>query len=359
MLFIFILFFTSFPLVGTVGAEEAGSVNVESHKKPVRGRLERVSDESIQGLKWEREDELVIHLLGAKDSGESLYGVELQGQWTRSEETSLIFQPQITPQNPLLERVAIMEPKQKFSVIVPVELGKTQIFIRNVNPLGQIESEMIQIVLSDQGELPTERLILRHSYLLSLGPSLISYRQMDLGDFDSTVMTLKASYQYWLAPRRWDLGIVGFGTLFPLTRSRGNVTARFFGLNVRAGYTLPSVRDPWTLRILAGVYYTTMVVQPAVFGFRNMGGPQVFPTLRRALDQRDAVFGYLKFSPVSSGSSPLSFENRELAAGLGWSRQRGDLSQFAVTADYSNLALNVKGVEIDSSSFSLAVGYGW
>ena len=38
------------------------------------------------------------------------------------------------------------------------------------------------------------------------------------------------------------------------------IDARFVGVNLRVGYVLPGLTDPWRLSFLGGVYYTTMLV---------------------------------------------------------------------------------------------------
>ncbi|MCM2277245.1 MAG: hypothetical protein NDJ89_04160 [Oligoflexia bacterium] len=190
----------------------------------------------------------------------------------------------------------------------------------------------------------------------SLGVALtrVSYQDSNYGAYRSFALTGKAGVSY--DPRPWSFHANAFATLATLAGSEG-ITARFLGVNVRAGVPLAEAREvpeSWSLRAYGGYYYTTMFVSDDLFGFRNMHGPQLYPAFQKTLSGDERVAFYLKFSPVSPDFGDLSLSNRELAAGAAWSR--GPLS---VTLDVSDIRLNVAGVGIRNSTLSLGAAWSF
>ena len=143
----------------------------------------------------------------------------------------------------------------------------------------------------------------------------------------------------WLAAYRWPL--------------------RFFGANLRFGYVFPFVPEPWRVSLSAGAYYTTMLIPDGKYGYLNLTGPQLYLTLRRAFANGDAVSLYAKFSPVTDQSAALSFTNREVGAGLAWSRPLGATHALSVGLDYAQIHFANLISEVRTSSWTLGAGYGF
>ena len=132
---------------------------------------------------------------------------------------------------------------------------------------------------------------------------------------------------------------------------------RFVGLNARAGYVLPGVREPWRVTILGGLYYTTMFVPETNFGFVNLVGPQLFPVFRRAVKGGDSYSGYFKFSPLGKNFA-VNFSSREIAIGGAYNWNRGANGVVSATLDIAELDAVIDGATIHSTSFTVGVGYG-
>jgi hypothetical protein len=195
--------------------------------------------------------------------------------------------------------------------------------------------------------------------IVSLGYSSIEYRETGHRDYSMTALTAKAAYQRALGARGWGASASGYLTALPLGRNRADSTMRFLGLNLRFGYTVPGVRAPWKLSLNTGLYYTTTLVTNNAFGFTNMFGPQLYPTLQRLVGRKDVVGAYLKFSPMMDGLSFFGLANRELAAGLSWTRPLPRERFLSASVDYAAFRLDYSRINIQSNSFSLSLGYGW
>jgi hypothetical protein len=92
-------------------------------------------------------------------------------------------------------------------------------------------------------------------------------------------------------------------------------------------------------------------------GFRNMYGPQIFPSARYELSNGDALAVYFKFSPIMNGLSP-SFDSTELAAGASWIHGvKGH--PVSLNADFADLNIAIQhALFIQSRSATFSVGYG-
>lgn len=133
---------------------------------------------------------------------------------------------------------------------------------------------------------------------------------------------------------------------------------QFFGGNLRLGYSFRPAEGDWRIGLYGGAYYTTMVGNLG-YGFNNLIGPQLYPTVRYAINSGNAVFFYGKYSPIANGASLLSLDNRELALGGGWQHALGNGCPLSVTFDFSNLHFSFSGTQVDASSMTLGMGYGF
>ena len=154
-------------------------------------------------------------------------------------------------------------------IIIKVALtgAITELKFSSVGPFGEVEKEIIvisypkwvapvsQIALPEpvapkatSSETPSpER---KYFFTPALGYTFISYTQSREQPFSGTGLTAKLSFRYIVLPSRWDLGANAFFTALPLSSNRAGVTARYLGLNLRAGYALPWLTQPWKLGIM-------------------------------------------------------------------------------------------------------------
>jgi hypothetical protein len=194
----------------------------------------------------------------------------------------------------------------------------------------------------------------RFSASLGANFTLLSYRDTVRTSFTEMALTAKGGITFPLIRPRWDFGLSFYVTAVPL-RSTSADKARFLGVNFRVGYAIPSSGN-WSLSLMGGMYYTTMIVPGGAFGFRNMAGPQLFPVLRRrlSLTGRSLIF-YAKLSPVSDGFNLLNLSNREIAAGSAITVYKST----SLTLDVANLVVTISGVRISSTSASLGASVGF
>jgi hypothetical protein len=158
---------------------------------------------------------------------------------------------------------------------------------------------------------------------------------------------------------RWALAANVYGTLFPFASNLGNTDIRFLGTNGRVGWKVPGASKRWEAWLWLGWYYTTTWAPSNSLGFKDMNGPQLYPTLSFSFGQgRHSLSAYGKYSPVSEDFVP-TFRSHELAAGLSYlapASRKG--RRLGVSIDFARLYLNLRDlVFIDSRSTSLSFVY--
>lgn len=266
--------------------------------------------------------------------------------------------------NPEIEVSQVEEKVEEFEVLAPIKGSMTPVNVVAVGPEGQVEKEAL-IVAFDQWEQAEELLgpgvrdtrNKRHVYFPSFGITSLSYSEPNTPNGDVNLsqigITGKLGYSFLFRPQ-FDVGVITYLTLLPLSTNISGISARFFGFNGKVGYSHP-LKNGWTLGIQTGFYFTTMFVTNDAFGFKNLMGPQLFPVVRKNLS-KGAVSGYLKFSPVAASISIQNLSNRELAFGAGYSRPLANGRVVSVNLDFANLALLIDNVPISSTSISLSAG---
>ncbi|MCM2278609.1 MAG: hypothetical protein NDJ89_11100 [Oligoflexia bacterium] len=199
-----------------------------------------------------------------------------------------------------------------------------------------------------------------------LGTSILSYHESDTPDFGELALTWKGSVSYAPTESVWSGQLSAYATLLGVKRERGltgDPSVRFLGLNLRAGPRLGLLRASWSLQLLGGYYFTTMMVGDGSFGFRNMHGPQLFPLVTRELGERSGrLSAYLKFSPVSPRLGALSFRSSEVAMGGAWSFPLGlpgERTRLGLSLDLSSLRLLIGEVRIRSNSYTMGVEFSY
>lgn len=251
----------------------------------------------------------------------------------------------------------------EFKVEVPLTAKATHLKLFAIGPFGEVDDEKLIVVYqgwASFGKRAQEIVYPSTNLTLGIGASLIQYSQTGVSDLSQKALTLKLSYQNELFSPRWDYGISGYVTAVPFSANQSGVSARFLGISGRVGYVLPQVSEPWRVVVMGGAYYTTMFTSQGSFGYANVGGPMLYPVVRRLLSGGDSIGGYFKFSPVSNGFAFLSLLNRELAFGMNWvHRFRGWKRPVLFSLDYANLDLHVQAVHVTSTSLTLGVGLAW
>lgn len=248
-----------------------------------------------------------------------------------------------------------------FEVKVQLTGIRTPVRFTAVGPHGLTQEDSVIVIYPAYvagSEGSNEIASLGSGWAVALGITSSSFSETGLANFTEVSLTPKISYQHPLSSN-WDLGGNIFITAVPLLTSESGVSAYFLGVNARAGYRLPWLSKPWTLSLAGGIYYTTMFTSGRTFGFTNMVGPQLFPTLRRTIGERYMAGIYTKYSPVTSGGAPLSFSSHELATGGSFTVLLPNRRTISVTLDYSYISVNVSPLVATNSAFTGGVTYGF
>jgi hypothetical protein len=198
------------------------------------------------------------------------------------------------------------------------------------------------------------------SFVIGAGYSSIQFQETGIEDLNQTAVTGKATGTYQFPGTHWELGLSSFLTLFPISHTTDS-SARFLGVNVRGGYTFSSPRSRFGLSLLGGWYYTDMYVSGEPFGFRNMGGPQIFPVIRYSLTGSDSVSVYAKYAPVLKSVFSLQFqgaENREVAAGLAYTHRLSGGRPVSLSVDISQLYIAIEDIEFLSNTMTFGASIG-
>jgi hypothetical protein len=320
--------------------------------------------EKISRLEWTSKPRVII----PKNSNSKTpqYAAILAGRYLRPMWTLSVNNQIIHP-----------DAKGKFVYQTPATDEDLTIPIIAIGPLGEIEKDKITIYFSKwKAQRASQPPPTKKRFFLTPGLSVtqITHLESNVSQYSSLALTGKISANYLIFPPRWDLGITTFATLMQFTKPSGvyfsdrdetvDVGIRYFGLNVRLGYVFPSVPEPWKLALYGGYYYTTMIVTPKVMGFENLGGPQLYPSIRRSFKKGNAVAAYAKYSPVSSNFALLNFSNREIAAGGAYIHPRKNGHSISISVDYSNIHFFLvdaddNPVTVNTTTLSLGVGYGF
>lgn len=234
----------------------------------------------------------------------------------------------------------------------------TKFIIRSVSEQGKITAQNFSVSLVRKYKDRFDDQSQKFWVSASVGYTFISYQQTATPSFFETGITAKGNISYVHAPKSWFLGLSSYFTVLPVTTNIPENTARFLGVNARVGHALPWIRYPWEVSMVAGIYYVTMFTS-GIFGFDNLMGPQVFPTVRYNLSRKDSISSYFKFSPVSTGLNLENLSNREFAFGFDWRHFLLNGNSISVSADLANLRFSAEGGDVNTSTATMSVGYGF
>jgi hypothetical protein len=285
----------------------------------------------IQGLEI---DDDRVEMKTVKSGKDAQLIAILHGKFSR-DEWSLVHRNQ--PVNP--------KKNGSFTVEVPITRSSHKTEFIAIGPLGETEKEVVTLEITEVIKADENLAKPAKPFILSSGLAFshLSYTETQQGGgaaFSETALTGKVQAGYLLFPPRWDVSASAYLTLLPFSNTVSN-SVRFFGLNLRAGYSPSFVAIPWKLTLNFGYYFLTSLVNPPDFGFSDVGGPQLYPTLRRFFKRGDSALIYFKYSPVANHFQVLSTTSREIAMGLAYTRPVGRAYSWSATLDISNLQLDL------------------
>lgn len=311
------------------------------------------SSDSIADLTWDGQDFDIEVSAPPEGSSDPRVTAKLHGKYDG--EASLIRDN---------KRVEIAD--EKFSCEIEITGPETPAEIQSVTQLGEVKKQRFTLeltnfeqIIEDYRAIHGGAPVKRFSAIPSLGMSTVSYSQPGVGSFSELGVSAKVELHYILKPQLWDSKVYAFGLLLPFspTISQSSLAATglsYFGAGGEVGYTIRSIRAPWTLTIYGGVSYLTTFTSES-FGFQNVLGLQLYPSVRRALGNGGALKAYAKYVPLSSAFSPFTLDNGEIGFGVGYdfpSKKPG--KHWGVQFDGSLLNLGTTLGIVNSNVFTLS-----
>ncbi|OFZ83434.1 MAG: hypothetical protein A2583_09920 [Bdellovibrionales bacterium RIFOXYD1_FULL_53_11] len=200
-----------------------------------------------------------------------------------------------------------------FSMYVPIKEQETKAVIIAIGPLGEIEKTTLTVKAPYWPMKPPRRL----SLTPGIGFTYLIYREDPLGvSLQEGVLTAKFSVNYQLIPAKLELGGSIYGNVQPVLVVPSTVeSARFMGINARAGYRLPMRWFDWRWTAYGGAYFWMMFTSGSKYGIQYISGPQLFfggastdPNIRR-------IGLYIKYAPLFESFTAVKFANFEGAVG--------------------------------------------
>jgi hypothetical protein len=245
------------------------------------------------------------------------------------------------------------------SFILRVKLSSetSNVQIQSIDAQGRVMTEVVQFVFREKTEKSVGPVKpLRHVISPSLGVSSIQYNEALVNPYSALTVTFKGAYSYRFSSK-FDIGASFYMTAFSLWTSMSGADARFFGANGRIGY-VPIAVNNWKVSIQAGLYYTTMFVASRAFGFQNLMGPQLYPSISRQIGDY-SIAGYFKFCPVGAGFNLATFTDREMAGGVQFRFPVRNQKVYSIGLDIADLRVKIDGTQVSTTSVSLSASYGW
>jgi hypothetical protein len=250
-----------------------------------------------------------------------------------------------------ITRIPVHE--NRFSIDLVSSKNTFFVFFDLIDKYGKYQRERVKFSILDEDESAPDAGLAKKRFSVSAGLaySSVSYLETLNSSLQEQLVTGRVSFAYPLFDRRFELSASTFFTAFILNSTNPQSPARFLGINGRAGYVL--VRNSsWSAVLNLGVYFTTMMVPDQSYGFRNLMGPQLYPTLTRIFG-KSSVGLSLKFSPVSQGFSFLNLSNREIAIGGNYSYAATENMSFSGTFSWSQLKFYLDPVQVQLNTWSL------
>ncbi len=314
----------------------------------------------VAGLQF---SSLPISLFFGRDTeGKSMVLCEVKALYTQPLDWNLVLTP--SQRIPPTQTKVRADRTRELTWLIPLREKKTLVQFFVVSPIGDAQFTSVQVTVDAWEELSrlfTEGRGSPWSFSFLLGTTSISYSQTDVPSLNQIDLTGKVGASFaWggsaLQPRPWSMGLISYFTIFPLnTTPDSSYRAWYFGANLRIGYTWFLAKG-WALGLHGGAYYLSLFPTAQSYGFQNLSGPQLYPTLAKKWSDRHASTIYFKFSPVNQNFAILGIENREIAGGVSHSWQISQKWALLSSLDVSQVQLAIDSVTIQDRTIGLSVG---
>jgi hypothetical protein len=257
-----------------------------------------------------------------------------------------------------------------FEVQIPIQAEKTTFEVILIDQEGTTEKLEYTVELADwpayQQELTSHlqeqpEKDTKFHLLPSLGVTAINYSQSSVSSTSefSPVGKLGVTRNLSLTSPL-ELGLNVALTFLPFGSSGSTYVInqiQFLWGDLYCGMNLPWPNSDWNLKIIAGIYYNTMVGNNNNFGYQNALGFELFPVLSKKFANRDIASAYIKFSPVSSSFQFLPLNSHEVAGGLGYTHGFSKNLLLRGAIDFSAWQISYQGVTLDYTMSTASVTY--
>lgn len=245
---------------------------------------------------------------------------------------------------------------------VPWNASEQVVPIQLVDAYGQITESSIRLYGTSAASLiraSDAKISAKSAFVVGLGPTLIHYTEsgLRLTNYRSTALTVTGDYQLPMsASGNWTIQGSIYGTAVQIQQSTSD-DPRFIGVNGRLIYRLPFSRESLELKLAAGIYYLSMIVPSESFGFKNLVGPQLYPTIRYQIPGVLTLRTYVKYSPVSEQLRIMDLANREFAYGISFASPALLKQKLSINYNHSDLSLSLSGIQISNTTDSVSLSF--
>ncbi len=249
-----------------------------------------------------------------------------------------------------------------FRLLLTLPFGHVQIpFVAKNPPLLPQPYVIVLSLKKNKGKKIVYRRAYKKHSKLKFGIELrsVAYTQTNLNNLHETMLAATAAYELALA-RRWHLKARSFVDALndmPFSSSQNNFFARYVGFNSDLIYSFPKGPRKWSLGVAGGLYYITMFSSGMTFGFHNLWGPELYPTIRFSFNRKNMFDLYFKYAPVYVQGS-LSFSSHESGLGLEWTRRYADKRSISVKLELLQDKFVNSYAATNSSAVNLGVSFG-
>jgi hypothetical protein len=312
---------------------------------------------TIPGLDWKgSEDGQPDFSIEAMKNGKP--GARVEGKFQGKNSGTLLFSSSAG-----IQRVQFSE-DGAFTVLIPLTGRKTPVKVQYIDDYGKLKGQNLQIVYENFYQFQLNRATKKKfNYDVGASISHLAYAQtasnMNLKVTEIGI-TPKAGVT-WNVTSRLDLGASAFATLIPIPLSKtpdGISTPRFYGVNLRIGYKIYSLRTG-NIYLMTGPYFWGMIVPPSEtgqnYGVVKLSGPQLFLVGRFLTPSGRTAVGYLKAASILDGEGGMS-QNHEYAVGGAYQvTPTSAKRRFMANLDFASARFVVSGEEIELNSISLGI----
>ncbi len=341
--------------ISPAGAEEIPTVYDGSLGQAVYSE----GQTTIEGLKWSGDNGQPNFTIEPLKNGKP--AARVSGQFATKNAGTLLFASDI------IQRAQYSDDAGNFTVLIPLNNRKTPVKVQYIDDYGNKKSQDIEIVYENfyQFQL-NQQANKKWNFDGGASISYLDYSQTQPGaDVKVTQIgiTPKLGVTYnWTS--KLDVGGSAFGTLigFPLSRTDGVTVPRFYGVNMRIGYRIYSLKTG-NIYLMTGPYFWGMLVPGGGYGVVKLSGPQLFLVGRFLTGEGRTAVGYFKAATILDGYGGMA-KNREFAIGAAYqitppkAKRRIMLNlDFAAASftiqDPAN-ADNIEGIRLNSISLGFS-----